>query len=409
MQNLRKQSLNAILLWTCLGLSGNWFGSVPLIAQTLPAVDQPSAEPQSTQPAESADQRFDLATKKLRDAMQQARLTGMRFFHSPAAESEDWNNQWEAATSQGAEAAAELKTAAIDLLNQSDSVSPDVLKIAAMAQAELYEEKKYERAFLLADRLLQLQPDHQAMGLARARAAILTNRFDVAREFADRSPADIAGLPRLEIELFRELNLLQENFQRELELRAAEAKADDLPRVELETTKGKIVIELFEDQVPETVANFVYLVENRFYDGMLFHRVQREFLMQSVAQAGLIAPNGIITPGYKILDELGVPNERQHFRGVISMANREGQKDSGGGEFFLTMVPIAYLNGHHPVFGRVISDANVLDELQATLTINDKGEEEPILEVVPDQIISAKVLRKRDHEYEPNRAENKKN
>ncbi len=104
-----------------------------------------------------------------------------------------------------------------------------------------------------------------------------------------------------------------------------------------------------------------------------------------------------------IYDEL--KNSRRHFRGVVGMSNVEGVPNSAGSQFFVTAVPVPFLDGHHTVFGRVISDTRVLDQLQPTFTIDDKGKEEPIVSAIPDSIIRARVLRKRDHEYLPRRVE----
>jgi cyclophilin family peptidyl-prolyl cis-trans isomerase len=173
-------------------------------------------------------------------------------------------------------------------------------------------------------------------------------------------------------------------WKAEQEIRAKEAKADDLPRVKLTTTKGEIDIELLENDAPNTVANFVELVTKKFYDGLKFHRVIPGFM----AQGGDPAGNGSGGPGYRFKDEIK-PDYRRHFRGSLSMAN--AGPDTNGSQFFITHLPTDWLNGKHTVFGRVLSGQEVVDAL-----------------IAGDAIVKAEVTRKRDHEYKVVRIEDKK-
>jgi cyclophilin family peptidyl-prolyl cis-trans isomerase len=180
----------------------------------------------------------------------------------------------------------------------------------------------------------------------------------------------------------------QKYWEEEAAFRAAEAKADDLPRVKLETTKGDIVIELFENEAPNTVANFISLVEKGFYDGLTFHRVLPGFM----AQGGDPNGNGSGGPGYHIRCECHQDVFRKHFTGSLSMAH--AGRDTGGSQFFLTFRPTPHLNGAHTVFGRVIEGLDILSDLQR---INPEEKSN----ISPDRIIKATVLRKRDHKYVP--------
>ena len=159
--------------------------------------------------------------------------------------------------------------------------------------------------------------------------------------------------------------------------------------MQLKTSKGDIVIELFENEAPNTVLNFITLVEKGFYDGVPFHRVLPGFM----AQGGDPKGTGQGGPGYTIADEQTTPNHRLHFRGSLSMANT-GQPNSGGSQFFLTFVPTDHLNGKHAVFGRVISGMDVLAKLKRIdPDVSTSG--------TADKIIEAKVVRKRNHPYDP--------
>jgi cyclophilin family peptidyl-prolyl cis-trans isomerase len=176
-------------------------------------------------------------------------------------------------------------------------------------------------------------------------------------------------------------------WQNEEKIRAAEKAADDLPRVKLTTTRGDIVIELFENEAPQSVANFLTLVKSGYYSNVPFHRVLPGFM----AQGGDPTGTGQGGPGYTIRDEQSRPNYRRHFRGSLSMANT-GQPNSGGSQFFLTFVPTSYLDGRHAVFGRVIEGMDVA----AAIKRRDPDSPRP---PTPDRILSATVLRDRGHEY----------
>ena len=182
------------------------------------------------------------------------------------------------------------------------------------------------------------------------------------------------------------LDKFKKAWDKEQKIREAESKADDLPRVLLKTNKGDIEIELFENEAPNTVANFITLVEKGFYNGLTFHRVLANFM----AQGGDPRGDGTGGPGYTIPCECYQPNFRLHFRGSLSMAN--AGRDTGGSQFFITFVPTDYLDGKHTVFGRVIKGFDVLAKIQR----RDPEEANP---PDPDKIIEAKVLRKRPHEY----------
>jgi cyclophilin family peptidyl-prolyl cis-trans isomerase len=186
----------------------------------------------------------------------------------------------------------------------------------------------------------------------------------------------------------------QEFWEREKELRDQEAQADDLPRVRLTTTKGEMVIELLENEAPETVGNFVSLVEKGFYDGLPFHRVLPGFM----AQGGDPKGDGTGGPGYSIYCECYRPDHRKHFLGSLSMAH--SGRDTGGSQFFITFLPTPHLNGRHTVFGRVIEGLDILPQLQR------RDPDDPQQAAIePDRIVKAEVIRKRDHAYLPNKVQ----
>jgi peptidyl-prolyl cis-trans isomerase B (cyclophilin B) len=125
----------------------------------------------------------------------------------------------------------------------------------------------------------------------------------------------------------------------------------------IETTKGTIVLQLDAKSAPRTVNNFVFLARDKFYDGILFHRVIPDFMIQGGDPTG----TGRGGPGYRFEDEFaGNPNK--HERGVISMAN--SGPGTNGSQFFITHVPCGWLDGKHTVFGKVVSGIDVVDAIQ---------------------------------------------
>ena len=178
-------------------------------------------------------------------------------------------------------------------------------------------------------------------------------------------------------------------------VRQREFKSDDLPRVLLKTNKGDITVELYENEAPQTVANFITLVENEFYDDCLFHSVIEGFRAQTGGPTRQDA--GRKEPGYTIYCECYQPDARPHFTDVLSMAVKT-DRNTGGSQFILTLDRTTALDGKHTVFGRIIDGHEVTDQLVRTaIEINNEATDIP--NANPDYIVSAKVIRKRDHDY----------
>ncbi|MBP3558768.1 MAG: peptidylprolyl isomerase [Thermoguttaceae bacterium] len=125
----------------------------------------------------------------------------------------------------------------------------------------------------------------------------------------------------------------------------------------IETERGTIKIELFADKAPRTVANFENLANDGFYNGLIFHRVIADFMIQGGDPTG----TGCGGPGYQFDDEFH-PDLRHDGPGVLSMAN--AGPNTNGSQFFITHVPCPWLDGKHSVFGKVFEGQNVVDTIQ---------------------------------------------
>ncbi|MGB9640311.1 MAG: peptidylprolyl isomerase [Anaerolineales bacterium] len=125
----------------------------------------------------------------------------------------------------------------------------------------------------------------------------------------------------------------------------------------IQTRRGDIELELYPQYAPLTVNNFVFLAKQGFYDGVTFHRVISNFVIQGGDPSG----TGSGGPGYRFADEVK-DNPLKHEKGVISMAN--AGPNTNGSQFFITHSPQPHLNGKHTVFGKVINGQDVVDAIQ---------------------------------------------
>ena len=124
-----------------------------------------------------------------------------------------------------------------------------------------------------------------------------------------------------------------------------------------DTTRGKVVCELFAKDAPKTVSNFVFLAREKFYDGISFHRVIPDFMIQCGCPEG----TGRGGPGYKFEDELK-SNPHMHKVGSLSMAN--AGPNTNGSQFYITHIATDWLNGKHTVFGQVTSGQDVVNAVK---------------------------------------------
>tara|TARA_B100001079_G_scaffold62855_1_gene53421 strand:- start:3553 stop:4041 length:489 start_codon:yes stop_codon:yes gene_type:complete len=152
--------------------------------------------------------------------------------------------------------------------------------------------------------------------------------------------------------------------------------SEKLPKIQIQTERGNITIEMFEDEAPNTVANMISLIEKGYYDGLNFHRVIPDFMIQGGCPYG----TGTGGPGYDFDDECA-PDRRHDSAGVLSMAN--AGPGTNGSQFFITHGPTPHLDGKHTVFGKVTEGQEVVDEIK-------QG----------DVMQTVVVLQKRDRVYE---------
>jgi peptidyl-prolyl cis-trans isomerase A (cyclophilin A) len=132
-------------------------------------------------------------------------------------------------------------------------------------------------------------------------------------------------------------------------------------KIKFTTNKGVFVAQMFEEKAPNTTKNFIELTEKGFYDGIIFHRVIDGFMIQGGDPTG----TGRGGPGYRIKDEFG-EGLAHDSEGILSMAN--AGPNTGGSQFFITLAPTPWLNGHHAIFGKIVQGMDVVREIGSVAT-----------------------------------------
>lgn len=199
-------------------------------------------------------------------------------------------------------------------------------------------------------------------------------------------------------EMLKQFDILAKNWEDELKARQRDAAGEPLPQAKISTTKGEIIVELFENDAPEAVANFITLAEQGSYDYSDFFLVIQHF----GAQAGCPNEDGSGGPGYMIKDEFDAPNARKMFRGSLVLATLQDVPNSGGSQFYIPFLPSSVVGRKPTVFGRVISGMTNLANLNRIdpHKKDDKSNEEKDPKLPPDEIITVEIIRKRNHPYE---------
>ncbi len=370
-------------------------------ADEEPAVEEPADEdPTDEEPAVAvemdeaaveAQAAFDAALLRWKELLKQLRQLRADFHSADPDQVASIRDRWDEKIAEGEDLLAELRRTGLAAYRAAPDANPELSDLLVEMVVDGVGRDDYEPAAEVAEVLMEYGSVQPELWEPAGMAMMATNRFTKAIEYFEKGSE--AGMLSFTAQRYLgDLPAYEGYWEVERELRAAEAEADDLPRVQLVTSAGELVIELLENEAPETVGNFVSLVESGFYNGLSFHRVLPGFM----AQGGCPLGDGTGDPGYTIYCEVEREDHRKHFRGSLSMAH--AGRHTGGSQFFLTFLPTPHLNGEHTVFGRVIEGLDVLARIRRVDP--QEGEGGP-----RDRILEATVLRKRDHTYEPNRVD----
>jgi peptidylprolyl isomerase len=226
---------------------------------------------------------------------------------------------------------------------------------------------------------------------ATLRASIVSGDFELARKLA--KVLDIEKLEEVDQKLIYLIDEFEKQFKKDQALQEEDDEKDNNPRVKMVTTKGVVTIELFINQAPSTVANFVQLVEEGYYDGLDFYQVIDHLL----ALTGDASGDGNGNTGKFLMDEHDRPGIRHGLAGSLVMAKRplsEGKfvPNSSSSQFAILFLPVAGVSSNQTVFGRVINGLDVVGELRRVDPSKKKKKNAIVLP--PDQILSMEMIRR---------------
>ncbi|MCA9176381.1 MAG: peptidylprolyl isomerase [Planctomycetales bacterium] len=358
----------------------------------IATAQESTPEPEKAAPASKEADAYHQALDQWKSALKDLQATQVKYQDARSdAEASEVAKVWDSQMIAAEQRLGELRTAAVAAFLVAPNQDKDLTQLLLGMLQRDYETDNFEAAYPIAMAFAAEKGMANAQLLSMAgTVCFCVNEFDKAEELykrvaeaggtLDPTAQNFAGL----IPEYKQL------WKEEQEARKRDAESN-LPRVSIKTNRGTIEVELFENEAPDTVANFIYLVERKFYDGLTFHRVLEHFM----AQGGCPDGTGGGGPGYEIYCECYKEAHRSHFRGELSMAH--AGRDTGGSQFFLTFVPTAHLNGQHTVFGRVVNGMEVLAKLRRR---------EPDAKTPPDRMLEVRVIRKDENKkYVPHRVQ----
>ncbi len=365
-------------------------------AKTEPKTADSGKAPDADSAADlsGAKAAFDKKIEEWKTLLKDMRKLKLDYQTAPEAEHPKFQEQWTALIAQGRQMLPELRDAALAAYDEAGGADPQLERFLLKMVVDSVETNELESAYDLATKLIAKGCTDKNLYDAAGVAAYCTSHFEDAEKYL-KLAKDGGVVSQYGGQIMPLIAVQKDIWIKEAAVRKQEEEAGDLPLVRLTTSKGVIELELFENQAPDTVGNFVHLVEKGFYDGLTFHRVVDD---PPVAQGGDPKGDGTGGPGWTIYDEVNREDFRRHFRGSLSMA-KTAEPNTGGSQFFLTFRPTPFLDAKHTCFGRITKGLDVLSQLQKM---------EPTLPTpgaVADKIVKAEVIRKRDHAYVPKKVE----
>ncbi|MFG0289083.1 MAG: peptidylprolyl isomerase [Rhodopirellula sp. JB044] len=286
--------------------------------------------------------------------------------------------------------------AALDLMRflpSVEAVSYVVTMVQHHVDNDIYDEKTYEGAA----RLLDIGQNFRFLYLGLGRSAVTTGHFDVAKRVYESLTEE--DLEEADLKLKYQLEELEKQYKEEQEA-IAKTDPETLPQVQFETTKGNFLIELFPDAAPSSVAHFLKLVENGFYDGLDFSVVSQNIL----ALSGDASGDGRGNSGQFLVDEQDREGARPGLRGSVAIAKMplgDGKfvENSGSSQFAILYLPIPSLKGQQTVIGRVIEGMGVASRMRRVDPTEKKEKNQ--IQLPPDAIIAAEIVRRGPELPEP--------
>lgn len=353
---------------------------------------------------------FRLALDALKKHLTKLNETVVRYNTGEMSEDRKNRRRWNELIEEGLPLFQNMMQAALAEFKQDPEKNFEIANLLYYVVKQEVEGDRPEGTLDLIEALIEFDyPDPQLRNFHTI-AAFGLNEYDRCYESLKFMVDNKRASEKLE-EMFEDFEGNKRLWEEELEYRKQDAAGEPLPKVLIQTTKGDIEVELFENQAPETVGNFLSLVESGYYENLTFHRVTQHYMVQTGCENG----DGTGTPGYTVFGEMNKPNARKFFRGTLGLAlasnveTGEILPNSGGSQFFFSVLPAYNLNGVYTAFGRVTKGMHVLGILAKIDPEEDKEKKkDDESKEMPDEIIRIEVLNKRDHEYKPNKVEGDK-
>lgn len=389
-----------LTLLTCCVLTCGLIQANPTLAQQPPEgmSDQDLAAYLSQRRIKPQTEEFKKATEALREHLRKMRELIVRYnVTDDTTQAREIRRTYLEEIQPGNELHHAMISAAVKEFQSNPAENPLIGEMLVRLIERKIDVDRFEG--LLEAELALVGTEFETEDLARqiTMTSIALNEYDKTEEFVAPLVQDPVQGPRFK-NIRDDLRKFRENWERELELREQDAAGEPLPMVRILTTKGAMDVELFENQAPQTVANFIHLVERGYYDGLNFHRVVEHF----AAQGGCPNGDGSGDDGYTIYGENDNPDSRNFFRGTLGMALAGTDTDSAGTQFFITFLPTPELHEQgFTGFGRVVEGLEVLGNLNKIDPDAEGDKKEEQKGLMPDEIIEITVLRKREHEYVP--------
>ncbi len=354
------------------------------------AVSLEDLPPEFVKAMNAAAEKFDKLSTELSQTLVQMRTT-----HTLYMNDED-------RTPQAADAYRAQRNAARRLMNETFDAALDLIRYRGDKEAatylvtliehrfgrDIYVESTVEAGARLIDEGVRLR----YVFLATGRSAISVGNFEVAKKIYDAIEYD--ELEDVDKTLMSRVELIEEQWKKEQELIEKEKEENRLPRVKLVTTRGEILVELYIDQAPSTVANFIQLVEDGYYDGLDFYQVVDHLLALTGDDSG----DGSGSTGKFLKDEHGREDARAPLCGSLVMAKiplgdaGKFVPNTASAQFAILYLPIPSVTEEQTVFGRVIEGMDVVGSLRR-VDPNKKKKKGEVL-MPPDRILSAEVVRR---------------
>lgn len=389
-----------LTLLTCCVLTCGLIQANPTLAQQPPEgmSDQDLAAYLSQRRIKPQTEEFKKATEALREHLRKMReLIVLYNVTDDATQAREIRQTYLEEIQPGNELHHAMISAAVKEFQSNPAENPLIGEMLVRLIERKIDVDRFEG--LLEAELALVGTEFETEDLARqiTMTSIALNEYDKTEKFVAPLVQDPVQGPRFK-NIQDDLRKFRENWERELELREQDAAGEPLPMVRILTTKGAMDVELFENQAPQTVANFIHLVERGYYNGLNFHRVVEHF----AAQGGCPNGDGSGDDGYTIYGENDNPDSRSFFRGTLGMALAGTDTDSAGTQFFITFLPTPELHEQgFTGFGRVVEGLEVLGNLNKIDPDAEGDKKEEQKGLMPDEIIEITVLRKREHEYVP--------